>query len=201
MAVLNRAKVFYFVKLLFFISRGERGSASVMLFSNVSPILCLHGHVLMTIKKQSRCLSGSMLVTHKRRYINFRLKTKHYFNPIQDGHFRGCSRIERPKGSPLSKICHRYPKMTKLGTVIPYLKKIQKIYESRDTSIEFCLHQQFFTGNQQIYISYIKKYRHRLHFDTCFLIFLTVLESLKHFFNKPGYNFDDVSKNGYPRPS
>ena len=28
--------------------------------------------------------------------------------------------------------------MMKLGTVIPYLKKIKKIYESRDTHPEFC---------------------------------------------------------------
>ena len=47
---------------------------------------------------------------------------------------------------------------------------------------------------------YIKKYRYRLHFDTYFLIFLAFLESLKIFFNKAGYNFDDASKNGYPRP-
>ena len=38
------------------------------------------------------------------------------FNPIQDGLFRGSS----------------------LGTVIPYLKKIQKMYKSRDKSFEFC---------------------------------------------------------------
>ena len=31
-----------------------------------------------------------------------------------------------------------YPTMMKLGTVIPYLKKIKKIYESRDTHPEFC---------------------------------------------------------------
>ena len=31
-----------------------------------------------------------------------------------------------------------YPTMMKLGTVIPYPKKIQKIYESRDTPLEFC---------------------------------------------------------------
>ena len=36
---------------------------------------------------------------------------------------------------PLPKICHTYPTMMKLGTVIPYLKKIQKIYESRDTPV------------------------------------------------------------------
>ena len=50
------------------------------------------------------------------------------------------------------KICHTYPTMTKLGTVIPYLKQIQNIYESRDTPLEFCWHQQFISGNQQIWL-------------------------------------------------
>ena len=40
--------------------------------------------------------------------------------------------------SPLPKICHTYPTMMKLGTVIPNPKKIQQIYESRDTTLEFC---------------------------------------------------------------
>ena len=31
-----------------------------------------------------------------------------------------------------------------------YLKKMPKIYESRDVPLEFWLHQYFFTGNQQI---------------------------------------------------
>ena len=39
--------------------------------------------------------------------------------------------------APLSKICHTYPTLMKLGAVIPYLKKIQKIHKSRDTPIEF----------------------------------------------------------------
>ena len=39
---------------------------------------------------------------------------------------------------PLPKIPHTYPTMMKFGTVIPYLKKIQKIYESSDTLLEFC---------------------------------------------------------------
>ena len=38
----------------------------------------------------------------------------------------------------LPKICHTYPKMMKFGIVIPYLKKIQKLCESRDTLLEFC---------------------------------------------------------------
>ena len=60
-------------------------------------------------------------------------------NPIQDGLFRGCSRMGGGgKKSPLSKICHTYPTLMKLGTVTRYLKKIQKIHKSRDTPSEFC---------------------------------------------------------------
>ena len=115
------------------------------------------------------------------------------------GIFRAAHRLgERgvQKGSFLPKICHTYPAMMKLGTVIPYLKKIQKIYQSRDASPGLCWHQNFFTGNHQIL-----KYRYRLHFDIQFLILLTFSEFLNIFFNKPGYHFHDVSKNGYPRPS
>ena len=45
-----------------------------------------------------------------------------------------------PKRPPLPKTCQTYPTMMKLGTVIPYPKNIQKIYESRDTPLEFCWH-------------------------------------------------------------
>ena len=38
----------------------------------------------------------------------------------------------------LPKIYHTYPAMMKLGTVIPYLKEIQKVYESHDFSLAFC---------------------------------------------------------------
>ena len=63
-------------------------------------------------------------------------------NPIQDGHFRGCAQIVggggEAKRPPPLKICHTYPIMMKLGAVIRYLKKIQKIYESHDTPSDFC---------------------------------------------------------------
>ena len=36
------------------------------------------------------------------------------------------------------KICCIYPTVMKLGAAIPYLKKIQKVYESRETPLEFC---------------------------------------------------------------
>ena len=40
--------------------------------------------------------------------------------------------------------------MMTLGTVVPYPKKIQKIYKSYDTPLAFSWHEHFFTENQQI---------------------------------------------------
>ena len=78
---------------------------------------------------------------------------RHNFNPIQDGLFRAAHGWGGgQKGLPLPKICHTYPTTMKRGTVIPYAKKIEKIYESRDTPLEFCWHRHFFTGNQQILV-------------------------------------------------
>ena len=49
---------------------------------------------------------------------------------MQDGSFRAAhGEGEGAKRSPLSKICQAYPKIMKLGTVIPDPKKIQKVYE------------------------------------------------------------------------
>ena len=42
------------------------------------------------------------------------------------------------KAPSLPKICHTFPTKMKLGTVISYLKKTQKIYESRETPLESC---------------------------------------------------------------
>ena len=61
-----------------------------------------------------------------------------FINPTQDGLFWGCSLMGGAKRSTFPKICHTYPTMMILGTVIPFLKKIQKIYESRDRSHESC---------------------------------------------------------------
>ena len=45
---------------------------------------------------------------------------------------------ECPKMSPLLKVCHTCPTMMRRGAVIPYLKKIKKLFESRDRPLEFC---------------------------------------------------------------
>ena len=39
---------------------------------------------------------------------------------------------------PLPKIRQTYPTIMTLGTVIPFPRKIQKMYKSRDTSLELC---------------------------------------------------------------
>ena len=69
-------------------------------------------------------------------------------NHIQVGSLRGCSRVRVQKCPLLPKICHTYPKIMKLSTVISYLTKIQNIYKSRYTPIKFCWHQYFF--NQKL---------------------------------------------------
>ena len=66
------------------------------------------------------------------------------------GFFGAAHRWGGPFWPTLPKIRHTCPTMMKLGTVISYQRKIQKIYKSRDEFLEFCWHQHFFTGNEQI---------------------------------------------------
>ena len=63
---------------------------------------------------------------------------KNHFNPIQDGPFWGCSRIGGRAKKLLSLESVIHIMQGKLGTVIPFLKKIQNIYKSRDTPLEVC---------------------------------------------------------------
>ena len=87
----------------------------------------------------------------------------------------------------------------KLGRVIPYLKKIQKIYQSRDTVPGFCWHQHFFTGNQQILL--YQEIQIQIAFWSIISNSFNFSWVFKYFLNKPGHNFYDVTKNGYPRSS
>ena len=64
--------------------------------------------------------------------------------------------------------------MMKIGTAIPYLKKVKK-YKSRDTSLDFAdIHISLEISN----FCYIEKYKYRFHFNTKFVILLTLFESL-----------------------
>ena len=115
---------------------------------------------------------------------------------------RGCLRIGVGQKDPphFPKVCHRSPRMmNRYCTVIPYLKKIQKIYESRDTPPELCWRQDFFIRNQQILLYQEKQIK--IAFWHIFSNSFNFSWVFKDCFNKNGYNFDDVSKNGYPRPS
>ena len=42
------------------------------------------------------------------------------------------------------KTCHSYPAVMKLGTVMPYIKKVQNTYESRDTPLRVSVILAFF---------------------------------------------------------
>ena len=102
-------------------------------------------HILMVNRIFFRTFAYYLAITTAKMINHFRWA----FNPIQDGPFPGCSRIGGKK-VPLPKICHTYPAKMKLGKVIPYLKKIQKMYESRNIFLEYCWQQHFLTRNQQI---------------------------------------------------
>ena len=118
--------------------------------------------------------------------------------PYSEWAFSGLRKDGR-EAERLPKICHIYLTMMKLSRVIPYLKKIKKYMKKRDAPLDFCWHQHFLSEINKF--CYIKKYRYKLHFDTQFLILLTFFWVFKDSFNKNVYNFDDVSKDGYSRPS
>ena len=63
---------------------------------------------------------------------------------------------------------------------------------SADISIFYWKSAKFAILNTDIY---------RLYFDALFLTHLTFFLSRERFFYKHGYNFDDISKNGYSRHS
>ena len=74
------------------------------------------------------------------------------FNPIQDGHFWGRSRMGRgvAKKAPSLKNITHIVKWWNLAQLYLTWRRSKNIYELRETSPEFYWQRQFFTGNQQI---------------------------------------------------
>ena len=121
-------------------------------------------------------------------------------NPIQDGLFWGLlTDTGRRKKDPLPKICHTYPTMMKLGTFITYQKKIQKIYESRDTPLGLSWHQHLFIGNQNILlypgiqIQIVFRYMISIHFNFSWVLLDCYKNMIKILMMS--------CKNGCPSPS
>ena len=100
-----------------------------------------------------------------------------HFNPIQDGLFRGCSRMWWGQKGPLS---------LKSVTDILQWWNLAQLYLTQRRSKKHMNHVIYPLSSADISIfspeinkfSYFKKYRYRLHFDTLFLFILTFLESL-----------------------
>ena len=65
----------------------------------------------------------------------------------------------------------------KLGTVISYLNKIQKLYKSRGPTHEFHWQEHFSSKMSNFF--YVKKCRYRFCFSTYFLILFTFLDYFK----------------------
>ena len=79
---------------------------------------------------------------------------------------------------PLPKICHTYPPMMKLCTVIPYLKSIKKINHVTHPMSSANI-SNFSTKITNF--CYINKYRYRFYFNIWLPILLSFLKSLKVF--------------------
>ena len=111
-------------------------------------------------------LSPGHLIGHL-RYLSLTLFN--FFKPYSGWAFLGLLKdgwevcVDK-KDCPFPKICHTYSTEMKLGTNIPYLKKTQKIYGSRDAPLELCWHQHFSSEINKFCC--IRKYKHRLHFGT-----------------------------------
>ena len=147
--------------------------------------------------RQGLCPEGIPFYSKETRV----LKNKRHLTLFRMGFFGAADKWEQgmAKNPILHKICQPYPTMVKLDTLIPYLRRIQKLYESRDIPLGFCWLQYFFTGNQQILLYQEIQIQFPFRFiisnsSKFFLVF-------QYFLNKHGHNFDDVSKNCYSRPS
>ena len=104
------------------------------------------------------------LLTRRKSKTNLCFFFSATVNPIKDRLFRDFSRLREPKKPPFSKICHTYPTIMKAGTVIHYLRKIQKTYKSFDipwSSVDI----RNFSPEIENFCC-VKKYKYRLHFNT-----------------------------------
>ena len=98
---------------------------------------------------------------------------------------------EGAKSPSLCKIFHTYSKVLKLGTVIPCLKRKQKIYESCDPPLQLSWYQHLFIGNQQILL--FQKIQIQIVFWYIISSSFNIFWVLKEFFNRNGYNFQQWS--------
>ena len=80
------------------------------------------------------------------------------------------------KKAPIPKICHTYPTIMKLGTVISYLKKIQR-YINHVTHSVSSADISIFHRKSAIFV--ISRNSYTLDFNISFIILLTLLETLK----------------------
>ena len=102
-----------------------------------------------------------------------------------------------PPSSPLHpfpKFCGTYPTMMELGSVIPYLTKIQKYIN--DLTHPLSSADIIIFSREIREFCYNKKKQAQIAF---WYIISKFLNFLKRFCNKLCYNFDDVIKNGYPQ--
>ena len=75
-----------------------------------------------------------------KKRINVKLvnSEKDYLTTLRMDFFVTAHAFSWNKGSPVPKICYIYSTMMKLGILVPYLKKAQKICKSPEKSLKSC---------------------------------------------------------------
>ena len=111
-------------------------------------LLMTHLSILMHLQlvelTPSHCTALSFIPMISVLFLNFHSRqfclNKKWFplSLFRIGFFYSAHGWWEAKRFSLSKICHAYHTMVKLGTVIPYLNKTPKTYTLRDTPLEFC---------------------------------------------------------------
>ena len=131
----------------------------------------------------------------------YRMLTLFRMNFFRDAHgWRGRGG-KKPPPPHLHKICHTYAKMMKLGTVIPYLRKIQKNIKTTWLTLIILLTSAFIHWK----LSNLDISRST---DTDFISFWCIIYNSFRLFwvykgcpSKYCYNFDNVNKSGYASSS
>ena len=78
------------------------------------------------------CLTAGWIKKHCKKWFNAFLN---HMNLLEEASFGAAHSIFAPPTIFFPKICQAYPTIMKLGTTTLPLKKMQKIYEWRDTPI------------------------------------------------------------------
>ena len=124
-------------------------------FSRIKQISSQNSPVISVLSKYCQSFTSPNVGIFMKFVQKFLPMLNHVnFNTIQNGLFWDCWWMGVGwggvcKNAPLPKFCHTFPKMVKLGSYTLAKEDPKNTWITWHT-LEFCWHQHFFIGNQQI---------------------------------------------------